>query len=121
QHSNTQAYPDLGAEFTASFGQDWRQTQDYPYSFNAIANDGPLYYQSLWQASLAQLIAQSTLNYQDKHTLFNLLVVNEDSLSLGEQLKAIIGAPVDSAALIQRISSMSGTDQAGSTNGKDKI
>ncbi|MGL6123487.1 MAG: M3 family metallopeptidase, partial [Shewanella sp.] len=121
QHSNTQAYPDLGAEFTASFGQDWRQTQDYPYSFNAIANEGPLYYQSLWQASLAQLIAQSTLNYQDKHTLFNLLVVNEDSLSLEEQLKAIIGTPVDSAALIQRISSMSGTDQAGCTNGEDKI
>lgn len=116
QNSSAQVYPDLGAEFNASFGQDWPQTQDYPYSFNAIANEGPLYYQSLWQASLAQLIAQSTFNCQDKLKLFNVLVINEDALSLSEQLKAIIGAPVDSAALIQRISNLAAPEHAGSSN-----
>ncbi|MGE6381789.1 M3 family metallopeptidase [Shewanella baltica] len=116
QNSIAQVYPDLGAEFNASFGQDWPQTQDYPYSFNAIANEGPLYYQSLWQASLAQLIAQSTFNCQDKLKLFNLLVVNEDALSFSDQLKAVIDAPVDSAALIQRISNSTASEHADSSN-----
>ncbi|MCU8103606.1 M3 family metallopeptidase [Shewanella sp. SM101] len=116
QNSSAQVYPDLGAEFNASFGQDWPQTQDYPYSFNAIANEGPLYYQSLWQASLAQLIAQSTFNCQDKLKLFNVLVINEDALSFSDQLKAVIGAPVDSAALIQRISNSAASEHADSSN-----
>ncbi|MCU8003099.1 MULTISPECIES: M3 family metallopeptidase [unclassified Shewanella] len=116
QNSSAQVYPDLGAEFNASFGQDWPQTQDYPYSFNAIANEGPLYYQSLWQASLAQLIAQSTFNCQDKLKLFNVLVINEDALSFSDQLKAVIGAPVDSAALIQRISNSTASEHADSSN-----
>ncbi|AVI68007.1 peptidase M3A [Shewanella sp. WE21] len=116
QNSSAQVYPDLGAEFNASFGQDWPQTQDYPYSFNAIANEGPLYYQSLWQASLAQLIAQSTFNCHDKLKLFNVLVINEDALSLSDQLKAVIGAPVDSAALIQRISNSAASEHADNSN-----
>ena len=116
QNSSAQVYPDLCVEFNASFGQDWPQTQDYPYSFNAIANEGPLYYQSLWQASLAQLIAQSTFNCQDKLKLFNVLVINEDALSLSDQLKAVIGAPVDSAALIQRISNSAASEHADNSN-----
>ncbi|MGI2047123.1 M3 family metallopeptidase [Shewanella oncorhynchi] len=116
QNSSAQVYPDLGAEFNASFGQDWPQTQDYPYSFNAIANEGPLYYQSLWQASLAQLIAQSTFNCQDKLKLFNVLVINEDALSFSDQLKVVIGAPVHSAALIQRISNSTASEHADNSN-----
>lgn len=116
QDVNSQIYPDLGAEFSASFGQNWPQTKDYPYSFNAIANEGPLYYQSLWQASLAQLIDQATLGCQDKLQLFNLLVVNEDALNVSEQLNAIIGAPVDSASLIQRISNSAASEHTGNSN-----
>ncbi|MBW3525131.1 peptidase M3A [Shewanella sp. NKUCC05_KAH] len=116
QNSSAQVYPDLGAEFNASFGQDWPQTQDYPYSFNAIANEGPLYYQSLWQASLARLIDQSTFNCRDKLKLFNVLVINEDALSLSDQLKVVIGAPVDSAALIQRISNSAASEHADNSN-----
>ncbi|MCU7998469.1 M3 family metallopeptidase [Shewanella sp. SM95] len=116
QNSSAQVYLDLGAEFNASFGQDWPQTQDYPYSFNAIANEGPLYYQSLWQVSLAQLIAQSTFNCQDKLKLFNVLVINEDALSFSDQLKVVIGSPVDSAALIQRISNSTASEHADNSN-----
>ncbi|MFG0456296.1 M3 family metallopeptidase [Shewanella mangrovisoli] len=107
---NQQSYPDLPAEFSKSFGANWAQTIDYPYSFNAIANEGPRYYQSLWQAKLATLVYQSTQDCQDKLGLFNLLVVNETALTLSEQLRAILGEPVDAAALIQRIIHVSGSE-----------
>ncbi|MFB2653582.1 M3 family metallopeptidase [Shewanella seohaensis] len=110
QSLNQQSYPDLPAEFSKSFGAKWIQAIDYPYSFNAIANEGPRYYQSLWQAKLATLVHQSTQDCQDKLGLFNLLVVNETALTLSEQLRAILGEPVDAAALIQRIIHVSGSE-----------
>uniref|UniRef100_Q0HUY0 Peptidase M3A/M3B catalytic domain-containing protein n=1 Tax=Shewanella sp. (strain MR-7) TaxID=60481 RepID=Q0HUY0_SHESR len=110
QSLNQQSYPDLPAEFSKSFGANWIQAIDYPYSFNAIANEGPRYYQSLWQAKLATLVHQSTQDCQDKLSLFNLLVVNETALTLSEQLRAILGEPVDAAALIQRIIHVSGSE-----------
>lgn len=110
QSLNQQSYPDLPAEFSKSFGANWIQAIDYPYSFNAIANEGPRYYQSLWQAKLATLVHQSTQDCQDKLGLFNLLVVNETALTLSEQLRAILGEPVDAAALIQRIIHVSGSE-----------
>ncbi|MBW3514486.1 peptidase M3A [Shewanella sp. NKUCC01_JLK] len=116
QDANSQVYPNLAAEFSASFGQGWPQTKDYPYSFNAIANEGPLYYQLLWQASLARLIDQSTFNCRDKLKLFNVLVINEDALSFSDQLKVVIGAPVNSAALIQRISNSAASEHADNSN-----
>ncbi|UXM80895.1 M3 family metallopeptidase [Shewanella seohaensis] len=110
QSLNQQSYPDLPAEFSKSFGANWTQAIDYPYSFNAIANEGPRYYQSLWQAKLATLVHQSTQDCQDKLGLFNLLVVNETALTLSEQLRVILGEPVDAAALIQRIIHVSGSE-----------
>lgn len=110
QSLNQQSYPDLQAEFSKSFGVNWKQAIDYPYSFNAIANEGPRYYQSLWQAQLAKLVYESTQHCQDKLGLFNLLVVNETALTLSEQLRAIVGEPVDAAALIQRIIHVSGSE-----------
>ncbi|ESE41313.1 M3 family metallopeptidase [Shewanella decolorationis] len=110
QSLNQQSYSDLPAEFSKSFGANWAQAIDYPYSFNAIANEGPRYYQSQWQAKLATLVHQSTQDCQDKLGLFNLLVVNETALTLSEQLRAILGDPVDAAALIQRIIHVSGSE-----------
>ncbi|MFB2647341.1 M3 family metallopeptidase [Shewanella mangrovisoli] len=110
QSLNQQSYSDLPTEFSKSFGANWAQAIDYPYSFNAIANEGPRYYQSLWQAKLATLVHQSTQDCQDKLGLFNLLVVNETALTLSEQLRAILGEPVDAAALIQRIIHVSGSE-----------
>jgi predicted metal-dependent phosphoesterase TrpH len=98
---------DLAAEFRASFGHDWPDVNDYPYSFNAIANEGPLYYQSLWQTALAQLIHRATADCQDKLSLFNLLVVNEAALSLDEQLSTVLGEDSAPTSLIQRIASAS--------------
>lgn len=103
QSLSQQSYADLNAEFKKSFGANWEQPIDYPYSFNAIANEGPRYYQSLWQTQLAKLVYQSTQGCQDKLGLFTLLIVNESSISLREQLRASIGDPVDPASLIQRM------------------
>ena len=103
QSLKQQSYPDLQAEFSKSFGANWEQPIDYAYSFNAIANEGPRYYQSLWQTQLAKFVYLSTQDCQDKLGLFNLLVVNEAALTLSEQLRATIGDPVDAASLIQRI------------------
>lgn len=108
QSLNQQSYSDLTVEFNKSFGENWDQPIDYPYSFKAIANEGPLYYQSLWQTQLAKLIYQSTQDCKDKLGLFNLLVVNEAALTLSEQLRTSIGDPVDAASLIQRIIPVSG-------------
>lgn len=103
QTFSTQSYLDLSAEFEKSFGQRWPQSSHYQYSFSAIANEGPLYYQSLWQSALAQFIYQTTLNTQDKSGLFQLLIVNEDALTLSRQLSACLGEPIDPASLIQRM------------------
>lgn len=103
QSFSTESYLDLGTEFEKSFGQSWSQPNNYQYSFYAIANEGPLYYQPLWQSALAELVYQTTLNSQDKLSLFNLIVVNEDGLSLNNLLTASIGAPVDPTSLIQRM------------------
>lgn len=108
QSLNQQSYSDLTVEFNKSFGENWEQPIDYPYSFKAIANEGPLYYQSLWQTQLAKFVYQSTQDCKDKLGLFNLLVVNEAALTLSEQLRASIGDPVDAASLIQRIIPVSG-------------
>lgn len=103
------SYLDLSAEFTKSFGQTWQQVSDYPYSFNAVANEGPLYYQSLWQEQLAQLVSQQTRLCQDNAALFTRLVVNEASLNQEALLSASIGNPVDAASLIQRIKTINST------------
>ncbi|PIW58650.1 M3 family metallopeptidase [Shewanella sp. CG12_big_fil_rev_8_21_14_0_65_47_15] len=103
QDLSTQSYPELSAEFEKSFGQPWPQTNHYQYSFSAIVNEGPLYYQSLWQSALAQFVYQTTLNTQNKADLFQLLVVNEDALTLSSQLSACLGDPIDPASLIQRM------------------
>lgn len=108
QAFSRQSYLDLSAEFEKSFGQRWPQSSHYQYSFNAIANEGPLYYQSLWQSALAQFVYQTTLNTQDKPGLFELIVVNEDALTLSLQLSASLGDPIDPASLIQRMASARG-------------
>ncbi|MCH1931213.1 M2 family metallopeptidase [Shewanella sp. A25] len=94
---------DLNQEFIKSFGQAWPHTLDYPYSFNAIANEGPLYYQSLWQDAVASLLFEYSNNCNDQAKLFEVLVINEASLDINEQLKAVIGEPIDASSLIQRI------------------
>lgn len=105
-----QTYPNLAAEFILSFGVRWDRPQDYAYSFSAIADEGPLYYQALWQNALAAYIDRFTLTCADPRVLFNQLVVNEAALTFNQQLTAIIGAPVDPASLIQRIAYDSGSE-----------
>lgn len=105
-----QSYGNLATEFSLSFGAKWDKPQDYAYSFSAIADEGPLYYQALWQRALADYIDRFTQTCADPRVLFNQLVVNEAALTFNQQLTAIIGAPVDPASLIQRIAYDSGSE-----------
>lgn len=97
---NPQRYQD---EFALSFNQAWPQAQDAIYSFNGIINLGPLYYQSLWQKSLAQLIFQHNRDHQMQQALFSTLMINEAQLSFSQQLASIFGRPMTPSSLIERI------------------
>ena len=90
-------------EFKLSFNQAWPQAQDAIYSFTGIINQGPLYYQSLWQKSLAQLIFHQNVDHQDQQQLFLTLMINETQLSFSQQLATIFGRPVSPSSLIERI------------------
>ncbi|AQS36346.1 Peptidase family M3 [Shewanella psychrophila] len=96
-------YKSLENEFTASFAGQWARSEDYPYNFYAIVTTGPLYYQELWQASLSQFIYQSTKHCKNQHSVYNTLVINEDSKTLNQKLKILVGDPVDALSLIKRI------------------
>ncbi|WP_394393150.1 hypothetical protein [Shewanella woodyi] len=107
QHKDTKTYQDLTAEFSQAFGQTWTETDSYPYSFFALAELGPLYYQDIWQEALADLIFQSTKGCINQQKVLALLLINEDSLSLSQILTTLLGEPVDPISLIKRIEDVS--------------
>ncbi|QYJ87746.1 peptidase M3 [Shewanella mesophila] len=90
-------------EFELSFNQTWPQAQDAVYSFTGIINQGPLYYQSLWQKSLAQLIFHQNKDHQYQQRLFSTLMINETQQSFSQQLATIFERPVSPSSLIERI------------------
>ncbi|QYJ99939.1 M3 family metallopeptidase [Shewanella psychrotolerans] len=90
-------------EFSRSFNQGWPQAQDAIYSFTGMINQGPLYYKSLWQKHLAQLIFQNNKDHQDQKQLFATLMINEAQLSFSQQLATIFGRPISPSFLIERI------------------
>jgi len=96
-------YPNLSDEFIRAFGQAWSRSQDYAYNFFAIANEGPMYYQHVWQESLAKFVYQSTKNCQDQDKVFDILMINESSSRLQQRLKTLLGSPSDAKSLIKRI------------------
>ena len=110
RHSGSKMDHKLPAEFAKAFGQNWDQPEDFPYSFLAITDLGPLYYQQLWQRALANLIYLNTQNCQNQQTVFELLLVNEDSLNLKQRLTTLLGQPSDPASLIKRIQDASNVE-----------
>ncbi|WP_076413770.1 M2 family metallopeptidase [Shewanella sp. UCD-KL12] len=96
-------YEDLSEEFTKSFNGTWDNVEDYPYNFYALVSSGPLYYQELWQDSLANYIYKMTKRCKNPRSVYNTLLINEESLPLDQRLRALIGDPVDASSLIKRI------------------
>ncbi|WP_299494531.1 M3 family metallopeptidase [uncultured Shewanella sp.] len=94
---------DLSQDFVNAFGDTWPQVNNYPVSFSAIADEGPLYYQSLWQASLGQYLYTSLDHCHDQKAIFNALVVNEKSTKLTERLSHLFNTPITPYELIQKI------------------
>ncbi|WOT06653.1 M3 family metallopeptidase [Shewanella youngdeokensis] len=89
--------------FYNSFGQYWQNSEDAPFTFSAIVYQGPLYYQKVWQQSLARYIYQSTKDCKNQQDIYNTLVVNEPADTLQVVLKRLLGEPVDAIPLITRI------------------
>ncbi len=104
-YSNTEPklYPNLSDEFIRAFGQAWSKLQDYAYNFFAIAEEGPIYYQHVWQESLANFVYQTTKNCQDQDKVFDILLINEPSSRLEQRLETLLGSPIDAYSLIKRI------------------
>ena len=101
--ANLKPYKRLDVEFIESFPGEWARLEDYPFNFYAIVTSGPLYYQVLWQASLSQYLYQFTKHCENQPSVYNTLVVNEDSKPLNQRLRILLGEPVDALSLIKRI------------------
>ncbi|MGL5392539.1 MAG: hypothetical protein ACRDA8_14405, partial [Shewanella sp.] len=107
QSADTLTDTGLRQAFTLSFGTPWLPSQDphfneLQYSFAAIVNEGPQYYQGLWQAALAQLIYEQT-HCQDPAGIFDLLVVNDSGRDLKALLTATLGAPLSPWQVIDKM------------------
>ncbi len=96
-------YPNLSNEFIRAFGKKWGKTEDYGYNFFAIADEGPMYYQHIWQESLAKYVYQKTKNCQDQVKVFDILMINEPSSRLEQRLETLLGSPITAKSLIKRI------------------
>ncbi|MCG9696560.1 M3 family metallopeptidase [Shewanella sp. Isolate11] len=89
--------------FKHSFSQPWPQAVDAIYGFKGISNEGPLYYHTLWQQSVAQLIYQTQKCCQNQRQVFEILMINEAQLPFSAQLASLFGEAVSPSILINRI------------------
>lgn len=110
RNSESKLYQDLTLEFSKAFGQAWDQPDSHPYSFLAITDLGPLYYQEVWQEALAHLIYQSTRDCPNQQNVFELLLINEDSLSIKQILTTLLNPSIDPISLIKRIQDASNVE-----------
>lgn len=94
---------DLSQAFADAFGDTWSRVNNYPVSFSAIADEGPLYYHSLWQSSLGEYLYHSLRHCDDPNTLFNALVTNETSEKLTQRLSNLLNMPITPFGLIQKM------------------
>ena len=110
RNDQSKMYDDLTLEFSKSFGQSWNQPENHAYSFLAITDLGPLYYQEIWQEALAHFIYQSTRGCLYQQRVFELLLINEDSLSLKNKLTTLLNQSIDPVSLIKRIQDASNVE-----------
>ncbi|WP_076536379.1 hypothetical protein [Shewanella sp. UCD-KL21] len=92
----------INQAFQASFNQQWPDAKNMAYSFNGIANEGLDYYHPLWQQNLVNLINTDTNASITNRQVFDILVVNEDNLSLIQQMSIILNPPTDPSSIIRR-------------------
>ncbi|MDO6641562.1 hypothetical protein Q4557_16535 [Shewanella sp. 5_MG-2023] len=100
--NNQQLNSAINQAFQASFNQQWPDAKNMAYSFNGIANEGLDYYHPLWQQNLVNLINTDTNASITNRQVFDILVVNEDNLSLIQQMSIILNPPTDPLSIIRR-------------------
>jgi hypothetical protein len=96
RHSMSQAFKD-------SFNITLPDPVDQIFSFNTIANQGLSYYLWLWNDTLSQIILMEDQNLIKSRLIFNTLVINENNLSLYQQLSIIFDQPMDFDQVMRRI------------------
>ncbi|WP_153914536.1 hypothetical protein [Shewanella sp. TC10] len=92
----------LALAFENSFDQQWQNAADFAFSFNGIANEGIDYYLPLWHQSLVSIIFDASKPSVTERQVFDIFVVNEDNLTLIEQMIIILSAPNDPSSIIRR-------------------
>ncbi|WP_299010326.1 M2 family metallopeptidase [uncultured Shewanella sp.] len=103
QDNKTSSIDHLSQAFSDAFGDIWPNVNNYPVSFSAIADEGPLYYHTLWQSSLGEYLYHSLHACEDPKTIFNTLVINERSVKLTERLSHLLNMPITPYRLIQKM------------------
>lgn len=86
--------------YASLFAGRWPEAEDYAYSFNAIADAGPLVYEPLWQQIIALAIYQTT-TVCSANQLFDELVVNEDSSGIEPLMEKIWGTNAPNRIIAQ--------------------
>ncbi|MCL1073070.1 M3 family metallopeptidase [Shewanella dokdonensis] len=86
--------------YRSLFAGEWPQSEDYAYSFSAIADTGPLVYAPIWQQIVAQAIYQTTRSCAPKQ-LFEELVINEDGNDIRPIMAQIWGADAVNRVMTQ--------------------
>ncbi|GIU52865.1 hypothetical protein [Shewanella sp. KT0246] len=99
EHINQQP---LAISFEQSFNQEWQGAQELAFSFNGIANEGIDYYLPLWHQSLVRIIFEASKPTVTKRQVFDIFVVNEENLTLNEQMIIILTPPNDPSSIIRR-------------------
>ncbi|MCL1066914.1 hypothetical protein L2735_08860 [Shewanella olleyana] len=92
----------LALAFENSFNQQWQNAADFAFSFNGIANEGIDYYLPLWHQSLVRIIFEASKPSVTERQVFDIFVVNEENLTLTEQMTIILTEPNDPLSIIRR-------------------
>lgn len=82
--------------------KQWQVNKWSPYGFNAMVTFGPLYFESIWQQTLADYIFKQTYQCQTAEYIYNTLIVNEGNLPLQQILTKLIWQSVSPKSLIRK-------------------
>ncbi|MCL1080133.1 M3 family metallopeptidase [Parashewanella spongiae] len=94
---------DVDALFQAHFGSALSSNVSFPLSFNGIIEQGPMYYQKLWQKKVGGYLYRQSKSQQNNNLFFDILVVNENRFSFQQQVEKILKIDISPSELIDDV------------------